>query len=75
MCQYYVLYIYTFILQADREDTPTEIGTRRTKVLAVQQVQEIASQPTESSKARKRTEFGMKEGDNPLLTLSLDAFQ
>lgn len=75
MCQYYVLYICTFILQADREDTPTEIGTRRTKVLAMQQVQEIASQPTESAKARKRTEFGMKEGDNPLLTLSLDAFQ
>ena len=75
MCQYYVLYIYTFILEADREDTPTKIGTRKTKVLDMQQVQEIASQPTESSKGRKRTEFGMKEGENPLLTLSLDAFQ
>lgn len=59
----------------DRKDTPAEIGTRRTKELVVQQIQEISSQPTESSEAQKRKEFGLMEEDNPILTLSLDAFQ
>ena len=77
MCLYIYIHVPANLLipQADRELTPTEIGTRRTKVLSIQHIQEIMRQPTESSKARKRTEFGMKEGENPLLTLSIDPFQ
>lgn len=39
----------------------------------MQQIQETSSQPTESSQAQKRK--GLMEGDNPILTVSLDAFQ
>lgn len=67
--------IYFVHVQVDREEAPEEVGTRRTKVLAMQHIQQILSQPTEYSKAQKRTDFGMKEGDNPIFNLSLDPFQ
>lgn len=74
MYLYMYMYQYLLISQADRQRTPTEIRTRRTKVLSIQNIQEILRQPTESAKVRKRTEFGMNEGENPLLTLSVDSF-
>ena len=54
---------------------PYEIGAKRCKELALQHIQEICRQPTEAGKAKKRTEFGMKEGKNPILQLSLNPFQ
>ena len=48
---------------------------RRTKELALAQMQEISRQPSEARKATMRTEFGMKEDQNPLFKLSLDPFR
>ena len=52
--------------EADRNCDPTKVGgVKRTKELALFQMQEISRQPTETDKASKRKEFGMRENENP----------
>ncbi len=47
----------------------------RTKELAKSQFEDIAKQPNESRKAALRTQFGIKEHDNPMFTLTVDMFR
>jgi hypothetical protein len=61
-------------LQVDKNEDPTEISEIRTRELALAQMQDIASQPTETQKANKRKKYGMKDG-NPMFSLSVDFFR
>ena len=67
--------MYIIIQKADKDSNPDEVAVKRTKELALLQIEEISRQPTENQKAAKRTEFGMKENKNPIFTLSVDPFR
>ena len=67
--------MYNLIQKADKDSNPDEVPVKRTKELALLQIEEISRQPTENQKAAKRTEFGMKENKNPIFTLSVDPFK
>lgn len=62
-------------MQVDRNEDPTEVAERRTKALALSQMEEISRQPSETQKTSKRTNFGMKEDGNPMFSLSVDLFR
>ena len=61
--------------QVDRNEIPTEIACLRTKELALLQMRNIRDLPSESGKQARRTEYGLKEDQNLLFTLSVDMFR
>lgn len=62
-------------VQVDREVNPTEVSEQRTLISSLQHIEEIKSKPTEQEKARLRTEYGIKETYNPLLTIPADLYR
>lgn len=64
-----------FNSQVDRNEIPTEIAALRTKELALLQMTKIRDLPSESGKQARRTEYGLKEDQNLLFTLSVDMFR
>ena len=53
--------MYSLIQKADKDSNPDEVAVKRTKELALLQIEEISRQPIENQKVAKRTECGMKE--------------
>ena len=61
-------------MQCDKANAG-QVGLLRTKQQALQQMAEIASQPTEAARTAKRKEYGLKENPNPLFKLSVNLFR
>ncbi len=62
-------------MQTDKTEAPSLVAEKRTKQLVVSQRNVISSKPTESAKEKLQNEYGMKEGNNPLFSLSVDLFR
>lgn len=62
-------------MQVDKEVDPTVMGEGRTLVKSMDMMREIKDQHTEQAKARLRTQYGLKEISNPMLSLSADLFR
>ena len=54
---------------------PTRIATLRDKETCLSQMEEIKSKPSENAKAKLRAEYGVKETNNPLFSLSVDLYR
>ena len=72
------VYTYNFVsfcIKADRAETPWEVSEMRTKVLSTAQISNINDETTETQKARRRKEYGLKECPNSLFLLSVDLYR
>jgi len=61
--------------QVDRDVNPTQLDTPRSLTSSLQQIQEIQAASSLVRKAALRTEYGIKETPNPMLSLPVDLFQ
>ncbi|XP_064407340.1 uncharacterized protein LOC135352102 isoform X2 [Halichondria panicea] len=59
----------------DREVDPVDVSTLRTKDVSLSQMRTIQSARTESEKESLRTSFGLRERENPMLSLNVDLYQ
>ena len=64
-----------FCIKADREETPWEVSEMRTKVISTAPISNINDETTETRKAQKRKEYGLKEHPNSLFRLSVDLYR
>lgn len=62
-------------LQVDRDGNPTRLSTPRSLSSTLQAIAEIQAQPTATNKAALRTQYGIREDPNPLLTIPADLFR
>ena len=67
----YIIFL-PFFIKADREETPWEVSEMRTKVISTAQISNINDETTETQKAQKRKDYGIKERPNSLFQLSVD---
>lgn len=72
---HYILLVCIQQVQVDKEQTPGMVGQLRTAGSALKQIIKIQSLATEKSKANERTASGLRECENPLLTLPVDLYQ
>ena len=61
-------------IQADRDESPDVISTKRTLQDSLQQMVIIGSQRTLQLKDQHRTLYGVREDSNPLLHIPGDAY-
>ena len=59
----------------DKEINPTEIGELRSLENSLQQIQRIQLEQVQRAKNSLRTEYGLRECPNPLLSIPADLFQ
>ncbi|XP_064398447.1 uncharacterized protein LOC135345042 isoform X4 [Halichondria panicea] len=59
----------------DREVDPVDVSTLHTKDVSLSQMRTIQSAQTESEKESLRTSFGLRERENPMLSLNVDLYQ
>ena len=60
-------------MQANSQSSDS-VAERRTKQLAIKQMEEISAKRTEKAKSDARTSCGMRETKNPSMDLSVDLF-
>ena len=51
------------------------VCVKRTKAIALQQITGILAQHTESERVEQREAIGLREDDNPLLTMPADLYE
>ena len=54
---------------------PGCVSSTRNKTQVEEQMRRISSESTEAEKKKKRTQYGIKEKSNPLLSLPIDLYQ
>ena len=64
-----------YLIQVDREVDPAVVGVKRISQSSLEQIDEVQSQTQERNKMKMRTECGLKEDTNPMLSIPADLFQ
>ena len=62
-------------MQVDRSVNPAVIDEKRTLQSSLQQMHTIQSETLEKDKAKLRTQYGIKEDFNPMLSIPADLYQ
>ena len=68
-------YIFLVLLKVDKKGDPSVMADVRTKAVAMEHIEAISRQLSEARKLQLRKVFGMKDGWNPLFSLSVDLFR
>ncbi|KAL5494053.1 hypothetical protein EMCRGX_G015323 [Ephydatia muelleri] len=63
------------ICMTSRTESPDMVCVKRTKAIALQQITDILAQRTESERVEQRKAVGLREDDNPLLTMPADLYE
>ncbi|KAL5482287.1 hypothetical protein EMCRGX_G022596 [Ephydatia muelleri] len=63
------------ICMTRRTESPDMVCVKRTKAIALQQITDILAQRTESERVEQRKAVGLREDDNPLLTMPADLYE
>ena len=63
------------LLKVDKKGDPSVMADVPTKVVAMEHIEAISRQLFKARKLQLRKEFGMKDGWNPLFSLSVDLFR
>ena len=72
---YEEVYYMPFNIQVNRKHNPGKVGSPRRTAKALQDIIHIREQLTEAAKNSLRTESGLRETQNPMLTIPADLFR
>ena len=61
-------------LHVSKDFNPTVVAVQHTLASSLHQIHEIRSEPLQQKKAWLRTEYGIKENSNPMLTIPVKFF-